>query len=199
MKILAFSDLHRNCEMAREIAQASSEADIVIGAGDFGTQGEGTADTIEILRDITVPIIIVPGNHDDLDELRALCLDWQNAHFLHGESVSLGGLSFFGLGCEIPKRSDAQWNRHLGEDDAASLLSACTEGAVLITHTPPLGHCDLQKDGSHEGSVSIRDAIGLCKVRLHLCGHIHYSWGATTVFDGCKIQNLGPTVNWFDC
>ena len=199
MKILAFSDLHRDCEAARKIVEASHQADVVIGAGDFGTRGEGTADTIAILRDISAPTIIVPGNHDDSDELRELCVGWENAHFLHGQSISLGGRPFFGLGYEIPKRSDAQWNRYLSEDEAASSLSACPEGAVLITHTPPFGYCDLQKDGSHEGSEAIRDAIGLCKIRLHLCGHIHYSWGAISTLGDCRIQNLGPTINWFDC
>ena len=198
MKILAFSDLHRNREMATKIVQASSAADVVVGAGDFGTQGLGVSDTIDILREITVPIIIVSGNHDRLNILRNLCLDWKNCHLLHGAAVSVGGVVFFGLGYEIPKRLNTEWNQYLSDEEAAVSLSLCPHRAILVTHTPPIDHCDLQRDGSHEGSESIRNTIELRSIKLHLCGHIHHSWGTTSIFKDCIIQNLGPTINWFD-
>ena len=55
MKILAFSDLHRDVEAARRIVEVSSGADVVVGAGDFATCGEGAKDTLDILQGIRVP------------------------------------------------------------------------------------------------------------------------------------------------
>ena len=40
---------------------------------------------------MTVPFVLVPGNHDDLGELRAACADWPLAHLLHGQSFARDG------------------------------------------------------------------------------------------------------------
>ena len=84
------------------------------------------------------------------------------------------------------------------EEEAGALLSSCPQGAVLVTHTPPFGYCDLRWDGTHEGSLSIRTTIKMRGINLHLCGHIHHSWGTNDTFEGCAIYNLGPVINWFD-
>jgi len=53
VRILAFSDLHRDRDAAEAIANASADADLVVGAGDFATMGRGHADTLDVLRDIS--------------------------------------------------------------------------------------------------------------------------------------------------
>ena len=55
MKILAFSDLHRDVEAACRIVEASVEADVIVGAGDFATGGEGASDTLGVLRAVKFP------------------------------------------------------------------------------------------------------------------------------------------------
>ncbi len=76
MKILAFSDLHRDRAAAEAIVSASADADLVIGAGDFATMGLGYDDTLEPLRKLRAPLVVVAGNHDSLDALRTACADW---------------------------------------------------------------------------------------------------------------------------
>lgn len=196
MKILAFSDLHCDLEATQRIVDASGSADVVVGAGDFGVKGENTTQTLELLRQIEAPVILVAGNHDDLDELSNFCAPWTNGYFLHGNSVEIKGQPFFGLGCEIPRRSDFAWNQTISEGEAAGLMKHCPVGSVLVTHTPPLGYCDLQRGGSHEGSQSILNAISKYKSKLHLCGHIHHAWGMKDSVAGCRVINLGPTINW---
>ena len=98
MKILAFSDLHRDAAMADVIARQSGDFDVVVGAGDFATCGLGLQDTIAILRRMPVPFVLVPGNHDDLEELRTACADWPLANVLHGQSVLVKGVPFLELG-----------------------------------------------------------------------------------------------------
>lgn len=198
MKILAFSDLHCDQKIAQEIVAASVSAEIVIGAGDFGAKGRDAADTIDILRAITVPTILVAGNHDYLSDLNRLCANWTNCHVLHGTSITLNGDTFFGLGYEIPSRSDRDWNQTMSEAEAATLLESCPSGAVLVTHTPPFEHCDLQRNGLPEGSHAIRNTIATKQIKLNLCGHIHNSWGASSTLANCPVHNLGPTINWFD-
>jgi Icc-related predicted phosphoesterase len=197
MRILAFSDLHRNRDAARAIVDASREADVVVGAGDFATKGTGLSETIDLLRSIAVPTVVVAGNHDDLDELRKACRDQEAIHVLHGNGVVIEAVPFFGLGFEIPAGRDQPWNQRLEEEEAARLLQVCPRGAVLVTHSPPLGVADVQTTSAHEGSRSIRDTVVSAKTRLHLCGHIHHSWGVSGKIGECPVHNLGPTVNWF--
>ncbi|AOO81343.1 metallophosphoesterase family protein [Bosea vaviloviae] len=197
MRILAFSDLHRNKDIAQEILQASREADIVVGAGDFATKGVGLSETIDVLRTITVPTIFVAGNHDSLAELQDACRGRDAIHVLHGEGVTIAGIAFFGLGFETPPGRNEPWNQSLGEVEAAKALTKCPKGAILVTHSPPFGVADVQTTGAHEGSRSIREAVETAKPRLHLCGHIHHSWGMSGLIGLCPVHNLGPTANWF--
>lgn len=198
IKILAFSDLHTDTEAARRIVDASRSADILIGAGDFGRYGNNEHRVVEILQQADCPAILVAGNHDNPDHLRELCADWDNGHFLHGQSVGLKGVEFFGLGCEIPQCHDADWNQALSEQQAAELLSDCPQGAVLVTHAPPFGHADVQRDGSRGGSTALAAAIAAKRPPYNFCGHIHSSWGMSGRIGTTRIHNLGPRLNWFD-
>ena len=175
MRILAFSDLHCNREAAKDIVLKSTGADVVLGAGDFGIRGERSIELFDILKEISVPLLIVSGNHDRRSELASYCAKQDNIYFLDGSSQEINGITFFGLGGEIPSRSEAEWNESLAEADAAKLLLSANTHDVLLTHTPPYGYCDLQKDGAHEGSEAIASAIMRSAPSLCLCGHIHHS------------------------
>lgn len=198
MKILAFSDLHRDKRATEKIVEASEQADVLVGAGDFANRCEGLSDCIDILRRSKTPVVLVPGNHECHDELADMCRDSDNLHVLHGDLLTLDGVSFFGLGAEIPSRNDAAWNQTLPEETAKEILGNAAPYDILVTHTPPLGCGDLQRDGSHEGSEAIAEALLQRRPTLHLCGHIHYSWGVSGVLGDTYVRNLGPTVNWFE-
>lgn len=198
MRVLAFSDLHRDAAMAKAIVAAAAGADLVVGAGDFATMRRGLADTIDVLRALAVPTILVAGNHDRLDDLRAACMGWSGAHVLHDETVTIGNVPVYALGFEIANVDRGPWNSQIGEAEAAAALAHCPEGALLVTHAPPHGVADLQKNGLHEGSHALRSAIETRRPRLNLCGHIHNAWGQRGVIAGCPVHNLGPSINWFE-
>ncbi|WP_028464657.1 metallophosphoesterase family protein [Nisaea denitrificans] len=198
MRILAFSDLHRSVSATRKVVEASSKADVFVAAGDFAIRGEGESDTIAFLKQCGKPVILVHGNHDRPAEVAALCADWVDGHYLHGGAVTLDGVTFTGLGGEIPHRNDAGWNVSESEERAAALLEQAGPATVLVTHAPPFGSADLQKDGSHHGCSAIAEFIRTSQPELCLCGHIHHSWGETDQIGRTRVQNLGPTVNWFD-
>ena len=87
MKLLAFSDLHRDLDQAGSLAQRSDEADVVIAAGDFASIHEGLDETIGALSAISVPTILVPGNNETEDALREACNAWDAATVLHGQGT----------------------------------------------------------------------------------------------------------------
>ena len=198
MKIFACSDLHRDVTTTKHLMKASAGADVIVVAGDFSTTGIGAADTLDVLAESIVPVIVVHGNHDAPAEIEALCERSKMLHYLHGTSEVVGGMPFFGLGGEIPSRNSFDWNASETEERAAELLSACPEDAIVVTHTPPFGIADLQKNGDHEGSTAILDMTRVKAPKLVLCGHIHHSWGMRGHRGTTHVHNLGPTENWFE-
>jgi uncharacterized protein len=197
MRLLAFSDLHRDLDQAAELVRLSGDADVVIGAGDFASVHEGLEETIEALAAITVPTLLVPGNNETEDSLRAATSRWEAATVLHGGGAQVNGVEFFGLGAGVPV-TPWDWSFDLSDAEAGALLSDCPEDGVLIVHSPPQGHVDVSGSGDHLGSAAILDAIESKRPRLAVCGHIHESWGAESEVGPTRIVNLGPTGTWFD-
>jgi Icc-related predicted phosphoesterase len=191
VKLLAFSDLHRDLDQARRLVERSSEADVVIAAGDFASVHEGLEETIGALSAISVPTILVPGNNETEDALRSACEGWDAATVLHGQGMEIEGTQFFGLGAGIPV-TPWDWSFDLDEEQAAERLAACPEGAVLVVHSPPKGYCDESSSGEHLGSEAILEAIEAKQPKLAVCGHIHESWGVESEIGSTRVINLGP-------
>jgi uncharacterized protein len=197
VRLLAFSDLHRDLGQAVSLVERSSEADAVIAAGDFASVHEGLGETIDALRPITVPTVLVPGNNETEDALRAACDGWGVATVLHGQGTEIDGTQFFGLGAGIPV-TPWDWSFDLDEEQAAERLASCPEDAVLVVHSPPKGHCDTSSSGDHLGSEAILEAIEAKRPSLAVCGHIHEAWGAEEEVGSTKVINLGPSGRLID-
>ncbi|HEX6116601.1 MAG TPA: metallophosphoesterase family protein [Solirubrobacterales bacterium] len=190
MRILAFSDLHCDLGRAAELAERSAEFDAVVCAGDIASVHSGLEETIAALRPIEVPTVLVPGNNETDEALRAACAGWEAATVLHGERGALDGLEVFGLGAGIPV-TPWDWSFDLDEDEASAALAACPEGALLVVHSPPYGHVDRSR-GQSLGSRAILEAIAERSPRLAVCGHIHESWGERSLVGETPVLNLGP-------
>jgi len=191
MRALAFSDLHVDLDAARSLVERSGGYDVVIGAGDFASVHEGLDDAIGRLSAIETPTVLVPGNNETVDALREACSEWDAATVLHGEGADIDGTSFYGLGAGVPV-TPWGWSFDLDEDEAAVKLEGCPDGAVLVVHSPPLGHCDVSGSGDHLGSRAILEAIEAHSPRLAVCGHIHEAWGAESAIGDTTVINLGP-------
>jgi uncharacterized protein len=189
--LLAFSDLHRDLPGARDLAQRSADVDVVIGAGDFASVHKGLEEAIDALSAIEKPTVLVPGNNETEDALRSACEGWGAATVLHGEGAEIDGVPFFGLGAGVPV-TPWDWSFDLDEEQAGSMLAGCPEGAVLVVHSPPLGHCDASSAGEHLGSTAVLETIERVRPRLAVCGHIHESWGAESEIGPTAVFNLGP-------
>jgi Icc-related predicted phosphoesterase len=197
VKLLAFSDLHRDLGQAAKLVEMSAEADVVIGAGDFASVHEGLTETIESLSAIDKPTVLIPGNNETADALREAATGWSSATVLHGSGTTIEGFEFFGLGAGIPI-TPWEWSFDLDDQAATEMLAGCPEGAVLVLHSPPQGHCDAGATGDHFGSPALLRAIEDKQPRLAVCGHIHESWGCTSQIGDTPLHNLGPTGTWLE-
>jgi Icc-related predicted phosphoesterase len=197
MRLLAFSDLHRDLGQAQKLVEMSSEADVVVGAGDFASIHEGLEEAIEALCAIEKPTVLVPGNNETDAALREAAATWASAVVLHGEGTTIGGEEFFGLGAGVPI-TPWDWSFDLDDESAAEKLAGCPEGAILVLHSPPQGHCDENGGGDHFGSPALLAAIEEKRPRLAVCGHIHESWGCESAVGETPIRNLGPAGTWIE-
>jgi Icc-related predicted phosphoesterase len=184
VRLLAFSDLHRDLDQAARLVELSEEADVVAGVGDFASIHEGLETTIDALKPITKPTVLVPGNNETDDALRKAAAGW--ATVLHGEGTEVEGVPFFGLGAGVPV-TPWDWSFDLTEEEAEAKLAACPERAVLLSHSPPKGHVD-----KGLGSEAVLRAAEQKHPRLVLCGHIHELWGQESRAGDVRVLNLGP-------
>jgi len=197
VKLLAFSDLHRDLGQAAELVEMSAEADVVIGAGDFASVHEGLEEAVGALAAIEAPTVLVPGNNETEEALREATSGWSAATVLHGGGTTIEGTEFYGLGAGVPV-TPWEWSFDLDDESAVQMLASCPEGAILVLHSPPRGHCDANGGGDHFGSQALLEAIEAKRPRLAVCGHIHESWGCESRIGDTPVHNLGPKGAWFE-
>jgi uncharacterized protein len=197
VRVLAFSDLHRDLAQAAKLVEMSADADVVIGAGDFASVHEGLDEMIGALSAIEAPTVLVPGNNETEEALRAASAGWEAATVLHGGGTTIDGVEFFGLGAGVPV-TPWDWSFDLDDEAAAAMLAPCPRGAVLVLHSPPQGHCDTAGNGMHFGSEALLRAIEEEAPRVAVCGHIHESWGCESRIGETPVHNLGPAGAWLE-
>jgi Icc-related predicted phosphoesterase len=186
VRILAFSDLHRDERRARSLVERSTQVDVVAGVGDFASVHRGLEGMIDVLRAIDRPVLLVPGNNETDEALRVACEGWPAARVLHGEATDIDGVTFFALGGGVPV-TPWDWSFDLTEEQAERALCALPLGAVLLVHSPPKGHVD-----GGLGSAAVLRAIQDKRPRVVLCGHVHECWGQESRVGDVPVRNLGP-------
>jgi uncharacterized protein len=197
MKLLLFSDLHCDTAAARRLVKRATNADILVGAGDFASVRRGIDVCIKILRSVTKPTVLVPGNNESLDELQDACHDWPSAHVLHGTGVTLDNVHFYGIGGGVPVTPFGSWSFDFTEQQAAQLLVNCPQGCVLVSHSPPKGVLDRSSTGRNLGSTAVEESIRQKRPVLVVCGHIHESGGQIASLGPTSVVNAGPGgIDW---
>lgn len=194
MRILAFSDIHRDAGRARSLVERARRdgVDVVVGAGDLATVRRGLAEIVSVLAEIEIPAVLVAGNSETDAELREAVRGWDAARVLHGSGTTIGNTEFFGIGGAVPVTPFGSWSYDLTEEEAEERLASCPERVVLVSHSPPRGCADLDSSGRHLGSEAVLRAIERTRPRCVICGHIHASWGARAHIGESLVVNAGP-------
>ncbi len=198
MTLLCISDIHGDGAGLREALDASSEADLVVLAGDITHLG-GYAEAQKVLAPLLESgrrAVGVAGNMDGEGVRRFL---EEHGISIHGRGVTVGEVGFQGLGGSNPSPFGTPFE--VNGDDARRLLAdgrAEIEGRavrVLVSHAPPKDtKLDRSFAGMHVGSTEVRDFLLSGGTSLCLCGHIHESPGEDMV-GSTPCVNLGPLKN----
>ena len=198
MKLLAFSDLHRDLEQGARLVEMSAEADVVIGAGDFASVHEGLEETIAALAAIETPTVLVPGNNETVDALRDAARGWEAATVLHGEGDD-----------DRRGRVLRPRRRHPGHALGMELRPRRRRGAAGCSRPAPRARCwsstrppraTATAPATAPNSAARRccEAIEAKQPRLAVCGHIHESWGCEGEIGTTPVRNLGPAGTWIE-
>lgn len=79
------------------------------------------------------------------------------------------------------------WAFEYGAKDAVRLWSAIPEDVdIVVTHTPPKGHCDGSTKDDRSGCTALLQRLAIVRPSLHVCGHIHEARGIERVHWSCS-------------
>lgn len=186
--------------------------DLLIHAGDvsmMGTREEVFPFLDWFAKQNYAHLILIPGNHDWLFEKQPAlmaheCRD-RGIILLNDSGVTIEGISIWGSPVQ-PWFQNWAFNRERGQEIRRhwDLIPLNTE--MLITHGPAYGILDFVPQygvDKHCGCQDLLDRIQETQIKLHICGHIHYSKGfseqlgrlwvnASTVDEAYKPTNKNP-------
>ncbi len=169
-----------NGRLAQAVASLNSETrrpDALLATGDLtnNAQPGELEELLRLLEPVEIPILALPGNHDDRAEIRgAFDMPWASDDNLSW-SIELDGLQIIGLDTTVP-------GEHYGDFDterevwlADALSETAGQPTVIAMHHPPFA------SGIHwMDSTMLRRAevfADLIKANRHVnrifCGHLH--------------------------
>lgn len=169
--------LRTTVESVRALRQRPEAIVITGDLTDFG-RAEEYQYMKELLAPLAMPVYLMPGNHDDRQNLRAVF----NDHDYLGTTgfvqyhCRIGPLHLLALDTSEPGRSDGRLcsERLAWLDQQLAALEG--QAVVVAMHHPPfrtlIGHMD--KIGLSEGSVELESLLRRHpNVERVLCGHLH--------------------------
>ncbi|MCA9276128.1 MAG: metallophosphoesterase family protein [Phycisphaerales bacterium] len=192
MNIIAFSDIHTDLHAIEKFRSQAESADLLIGAGDYCNMRRGLQPVIDAIASIGTPAVLVHGNAENDTELNEAAAPYDHLHTLHGSTITISNITILGLGGAVPETPFGDWSVDYSEKHAWDLLSPCPYADILVTHSPPKGHCDKDSAGKHLGSKSVLKWTKKHQPRFVLCGHIHASWQNWSDIGPTRVMNLGP-------
>lgn len=188
MRILAIADPHGNYSSIQALLDKAGKVDAVMIAGDITNFGPDEKAN-ELIDMFEQTVMAVPGNCDHTTILEVL--DRSTAINLHNNIVSIGQITFAGMGGSNPTPFCTPFEieeEKINEELSQLLVEAEKSGnpIVLLTHAPPHSILDNVGD-THVGCQTFAKHMG--KVKLIVCGHIHEARG---IVQNCDTLVVNP-------
>ncbi|GGF50696.1 3',5'-cyclic adenosine monophosphate phosphodiesterase CpdA [Azorhizobium oxalatiphilum] len=185
--------------LLERVGRLSPKPDLIIASGDLA---EDTSDDVyafiaESLRGLGVPLVVVPGNHDQREPFRRGFAREVGADPEHLAAAHLvDGLHVIALDTLVEGKAHGE----LSERQLAWLrteLDAAAEAPVLIVmHHPPFrtGLPAMDEIGLIAGRAELHDLLaGRKNVTGLLCGHVHRAMAGT--FAGHPVR-IAPSASF---
>lgn len=178
LKLVAISDTHGQHNKLK-----LPEGDILVHAGDIsmrGTDGEIENFLLWFRMQHFKYKIFIAGNHDFFfertsdQEIEKLIPE--EITYLKDSGIVIEGLKLWGSPV-TPWFMNWAFNRRRGYEIARHWDLIPQDTDILITHGPMLGILDENNEGQHVGCKDLYLKIEELKLKSHIFGHIHESYG----------------------
>lgn len=192
LKILAASDIHGDIKLAETLAKKAEKenVDLVVLCGDLTYAESSTKGIIGPFVKKNKKVLLIPGNHETVATADFLATMY-NATNLHGYSVKIKDVGFFGCG------SANIGAFQLNETEIFDTLKKGfnyvkdTKKKIMITHVHPSNSLIERFTPIFPGSKGVEKAIKEMKPDLVLCGHVHEAEGIEDMIGNTKVINVG--------
>lgn len=187
MKIYTFTDIHSNMKLLNKvIANArKKEVDFIVTQGDLSFFNQDLDKVLKKLK-CEIPVIAIPGNHEDEEEMRELC-GKLGIIYLHKATFEINDYVFIGYGNDGFGLEDDELERFIKK------VNLKNKKVITLSHGPPYGTAlDYIPRLGFVGCKSVNKMIKKFKPILHLCGHIHETFGLKDKIGNTVIVNPGP-------
>jgi Icc-related predicted phosphoesterase len=146
--------------------------------------------------------IFVPGNHErEFEKRLPESLTWikekcPDAHILINDTVEIEGRRIHGFSyTPVFFRWAFMRNDELEGDETVSELGRQAEGIpegldLLLSHGPPWGILDANKEAERCGSKALLERVMLVKPKRVVFGHIHLGGGKSEKVEGIEFYNV---------
>ncbi len=195
MRILAFVDMHGSHDALKRLRKKSKKADLVVCAGDLTVFGNKLSEILSQLSKLKKDILIIPGNHENSEELKTLSNSFDKIEFIDKRSVVLDGNLYLGYGEGAFSTVDKEFEKisKRFKKDIKDFRKGSKDGkVVLITHAPPYKtKLDMIVDEAC-GNKSLRKFIKKVWPDLVISGHLHENSGKEDKIGRTRLVNPGP-------
>ena len=192
MKFVAIADTH-----GRHKGLIMPSGDMLIHAGDISMKGEED----EIVDFLTwfdeqnfKHKVLIAGNHDFYFEREAQeqieKLLPKNITYLKDSSTTLNEFKIWGSPI-TPWFFNWAFNRHRGKQIIRHWDLIPPDTDILITHGPIFRTLDKNSEGQHVGCKDLFNKVQEIRPKVHICGHIHESYG---IVDNMGIKFINASV-----
>lgn len=202
VRILHISDTHGTFPILRDL----DTVDLIVHSGDLlpnKTRGDRNIeptfqhkwvlDRLHTFADWTQgkAVLYCAGNHDFYDPCGEL-QGWTN---ITGDMCITHGLTFYGFPY-VPYFT-GEWNYELHHFERASKFNPPKAVDVIVSHCPPYGALDTNRNVQHIGDSILHNAISyddrLKNCQAILCGHAHECGGGLETVGGILISNAATS------
>lgn len=191
MKLLHFTDPHGNLNVMTKIRLQSKDVDVILMTGDLTLMGRDLNAFLSRLNMCKAPVLIIHGNHEEEEEMKVYCAQYDNVTFLHKQFVQIQGIWFgayatSGLRDSYPEQ-EAWVKKHAEEIKSKKPL-------IWLDHAPPKDTAtDKLAEDWHAGSISLRKFIEEFQPMYVFHGHFHETFGQEDMIGNTVIINSGPS------
>lgn len=189
MKFVAISDTH-----CRHRSLRLPKGDVLLHAGDITYRGEKKEIEDFLNWFGSLPFshkIFIAGNHDFFFEKEKAALIQklipETVHYLKDEEIVINGIKIWGSPY-TPWFYRWAFNKRRGIPLALHWEKIPSDTNILLTHGPVFGILDMLLNEQHAGDRDLLKKVLAIKPAVHVCGHIHESYGMTKR-DGIKFIN----------